>query len=151
MQMLAVAAIAITIKDAFEGHHQNFSIAFSAIQILITYLWWSVGLYDPSHRVFNKFYTFNYLLAFSLLIVSIFTSHRTATILWIIVLVLNLTPGLTGARTIVRVLKERGQVFSASAAIIERFGLFTIIVLAESILGTVNGIAKSRTNTLPHG
>jgi low temperature requirement protein LtrA len=33
-------------------------------------------------------------------------------------------------------------VFSASATIIERFGLFTIIVLAESILGTVAGIAE---------
>jgi low temperature requirement protein LtrA len=59
-----------------------------------------------------------------------------------IVLLLNLTPGLTGARTVVTVLKQRGQVFSASAALVERFGLFTIIVLAESILGTVNGIAE---------
>ena len=141
-QMLSVSAIAITIQDTFEGHHQNFAIAFATIQILITYLWWSVGLYDPSHRVFNKFYTFNYLVAFALLIISIFANHQTATILWIIVLVLNLTPGLTGARTIVRVLKERGQVFSASATIIERFGLFTIIVLAESILATVSGIAE---------
>jgi low temperature requirement protein LtrA len=142
LQVLAVAAVAITIQDAFEGHQQGFAIAFAAIQILITYLWWSVGLYDPSHRVFNKFYTFNYLLAFILLILTIFMSHKTATILWIIVLLLNLTPGLTGARTIVTVLKERGQVFSASATLIERFGLFTIIVLAESILGTVAGIAE---------
>ena len=141
-QMLAVAAVAITIHDAFGGSHQPFAIAFAVIQILITYLWWSVGLYDPSHRVFNKFYTFNYLIAFALLIVSVFTDHKTATILWIAVLILDLTPGLTGARTIVRVLKERSQVFSASATLIERFGLFTIIVLAESILGTVTGIGE---------
>jgi low temperature requirement protein LtrA len=142
LQVLAVAAVAITIQDAFEGRQQSFAIAFAAIQILITYLWWSVGLYDPSHRVFNKFYTFNYLIAFILLILSVFAGYETATILWIIVLVLNLTPGLTGARTIVTVLKERGQIFSVSATLIERFGLFTIIVLAESILGTVTGIAE---------
>jgi len=142
LQMLAVAAAAITIPDAFERHHQGFAIAFAVIQILITYLWWSVGLYDPSHRVFNKYYTFNYLIAFILLIISIFFDHKTATILWMIVLVLNLTPGLTGARTIVKVLKQRGQVFSTSAALVERFGLFTIIVLAESILGTVTAIAE---------
>jgi low temperature requirement protein LtrA len=142
LQMLSVAAAAITITDAFEGHHRDFAIAFSAIQILITYLWWSVGFYDHSHRVFNKFYTFNYLISLILLIVSIFTDHKTATVLWVIVLIFNLTPGLTGARTIVRVLKERGQVFSASAALVERFGLFTIIVLAESILGTVTGISE---------
>jgi len=141
-QMLGVAAVAITIPDAFEGHHQSFAIAFAIIEILITYLWWSVGIYDPSHRVFNIYYTVNYLIAFALLIASIFFTNEIATILWVIVLLLNLTPGLIGARTVVTVLKQRGQVFSASAALVERFGLFTIIVLAESILGTVNGIAE---------
>jgi len=140
--MLALASVAITIKDSFEESHQGFVISFAVIQCLITYLWWSVGLYDPSHRVFNKYYTFNYIIALILLIISFFTTHRVATILWIVVLLIDLTPGLTGARTIVRVLKERGQIFSASATLIERFGLFTIIVLAESILGTVTGIAE---------
>jgi len=141
-QMLAVTSVAITMQDIFEGHHHSFVICFSIIQVLVTYLWWSVGLYDPSHRVFNKFYTFNYLLALALLIVSWFTSFQTATILWIFVLILNLTPGLTGARTIVKVIRERGQVFSASETLVERFGLFTIIVLTESILGTVSGITR---------
>lgn len=141
-QMLAVAAVAITLKDTYEGHHQGFAIAFSVLQILITYLWWSVGLYDPSHRIFNKYYTLNYSIAFILLIVSIFSTAEVAVLLWIIVLLFNLTPGLIGANTIVRVSKERGEVFSASAAIVERFGLFTIIVLAESVLGTVSSIAE---------
>lgn len=141
-QMLAVAAVAITLPDVFEGHHQSFVIAFAVIQGLITYLWWSVGLYDPSHRVFNKFYTLNYIIAFILLIISLFTSYQTANILWLLVLVLNLTPPLTGAATFTSELKKRGQIFTASAALVERFGLFTIIVLAESILGTVTGIAE---------
>jgi low temperature requirement protein LtrA len=143
-QMLAVTSVAISLQDIFEGHHHSFVICFSIIQVLVTYLWWSVGLYDPSHRVFNKFYTFNYLLALALLIISWFTSFQTATILWIFVLLLDLTPGLTGARTIVRVIKERGQVFSASGTLVERFGLFTIIVLTESILGTVSGITRAK-------
>jgi low temperature requirement protein LtrA len=141
-QMLAVTSVAITLQDLFEGHHRGFVICFSFIQILVTYLWWSVGLYDPSHRVFNKFYTFNYLVALALLVISWFTSLQTAAILWVIVLLLDLTPGLIGAKTIVRVVKERGQVFSASEALVERFGLFTIIVLTESILGTVSGITR---------
>jgi len=141
-QMLAVAGVAITIQDAFRGYQQGFAITFALVQIIITYLWWSVGLYDPSHRVFNKYYTFNYIIAFILLIISVFTAFEVATILWVIVLLLDLSPSLTGARTIVRILKQRGQVFTASETLVERFGLFTIIVLAESILGTVNGIAE---------
>jgi low temperature requirement protein LtrA len=143
-QILAIAAVAITLNDAFEGHPKGFAVTFLFVQLLITYLWWSVGLYDRSHRVFNKFYTFNYLLAFALLATSFFTDFHTAVILWWIALLLNLTPSLTGARTIVRVLKERGEVFSASTTLVERFGLFTIIVLAESILGTVTGISEVR-------
>jgi low temperature requirement protein LtrA len=143
-QMLAVAAVAITIGDAFEGHHKSFAITFAILQTIINYLWWSVGFFDPGHRVFSKFYTINYTIAFLLLLISIFTSYDVAIVLWIIVLILNLTPPLTGARTIVRVLRESGQVFTASAALVERFGLFTIIVLAESILGTVSGIVTVR-------
>ncbi|HTE12827.1 MAG TPA: low temperature requirement protein A [Chitinophagaceae bacterium] len=142
LQMLAVAAVAVTVNDAFEGHHQSFAICFAIIEIVITYLWWSTGIWDPAHRRFSKFYTFNYMVAFVLLIVSVFTSYTTATVLWLVVLLFNLTPALTGARTITKGLKERGEVFSASAALVERFGLFAIIVLAESILAIVSSIAE---------
>jgi len=145
-QMLAVAAVAITLPGTFEGHHQGFAFSFALVEAMITYLWFSVGFYDPSHRVFNKFYTINYTIAFLLLIASAFVANETAILIWVLVLLLNLTPPLTGARTIVRVLKERGQVFTASATLVERFGLFTIIVLAESILGTVTGIAAAHEN-----
>ncbi|HTD93288.1 MAG TPA: low temperature requirement protein A [Chitinophagaceae bacterium] len=147
LQMLAVAAVAISVQDAYEGHHRGFAISFICVQVIVTYLWWSIGLYDRSHRVFNKFYTFNYIISMILLIISIFCDSATATILWVIVLLFNLTPALIGAGTIVRVLRERSQVFTASAALVERFGLFTIIVLAESILGTVTGIAEVKDKT----
>ena len=141
-QMLAVAAVAITIGDAFQGQLQHFAIAFLFIQGIITYLWWSVGLYDPSHRVFNKFYTVNYVLSFAFLCVSIFVDPTFATILLVIVAIINLTPPLIGAKAIVRELEKRGQEFTASVSIVERFGSFTIIVLAECILATVSGISS---------
>ncbi len=142
-QMLAVAAVAITIPDVFDGSQQGFAITFAVVQFLITYLWWSVGLYDPSHRVYNKFYTINYSIAFALFIISVFTDYQTAIVLWVIALVFNLTAPLAAARTVIRVLKERKQpAFTASATIVERFGLFTIIVLTESILSTVGGVGE---------
>lgn len=149
-QMAAVAAVAITMPDVFEGKHQSFAISFSILQILITYLWWSVGLYDPSHRVFNKFYTINYIIGFALFIASVFTSFHTAIIIWIIALVFNLTPPFTAARTVIRVLKERKQpAFTASATIVERFGMFTIIVLTESIVSTVGGVGMIKDRQFP--
>lgn len=142
LQMLAVAGMSISLNDAFEGHHQSFAICFTFIVALISYLWWSTGIWDPGHRRFSRFYTFNYGISCLLLIASIFTGYQTATVLWCIVLLFNLTPGLTSASTVVRELRKRGEVFSASAALVERFGLFTIIVLAESILAIVNGVTE---------
>jgi low temperature requirement protein LtrA len=142
LQMLAVAAVAITINDAYAGYHRSFAVAFAVIEAIINYLWWSAGIWDKSHRRFSIYYTINYSIAFCLLIISAFVDYNTATILWWIVLLFNLTPGLIGARAIVKGLKQRGEVFSASAALVERFGLFAIIVLAESILAIVNGVAE---------
>jgi low temperature requirement protein LtrA len=140
-QMGAVAAVAITMPDVFADKHISFTIAFAILQILIAYMWWSVGLYDPSHRVFSKFYNINYGIAFALIIVSVFTGFQAAVILWAIALLFNLSAPLIAARTVVRVLKQRRQPeFSASATIVERLGMFTIIVLTESILSTVGGV-----------
>ncbi len=144
LQVLAVTAVAIAIPGTFEGHHLPFAIAFLGIQGLITYLWWSVGLYDPSHRVLNLPYLVNYLLAFMLMFLSLFCDSAVAKAIWIAVTALDITPALLGARRIVGVLKERGQVFTASATLVERFGLFTIIILAECIVGTVSGISEMK-------
>jgi low temperature requirement protein LtrA len=42
-----------------------------------------------------------------------------------------------------KILASRGQQFSASPTLVERFGQFTIIVLTESILSTVSGFHRS--------
>ena len=141
-QMLAVGAVAVSLNDAYEGQHRGFAFSFAALQLLITYLWWSVGFYDKSHRKYSRFYTANYLLAFFALIYSAWAPSQWITPLWTAALILNLAPPVTALPTIQREMKATGQVFTASATIVERFGLFTIIVLAESILGTVTGIAE---------
>lgn len=148
LEMLAIAAVAITLPDALTGHLRAFGICFGLLELLITYLWWSVGFYDPYHRVFSRYYTTQYLLAFGLIVLSLFSPGGWQVPLWVAVLILDLTPGLTGARTIVRGFRARGQVFTASATLVERFGLFAIIVLAESILGTVTGVAEIAPKTV---
>jgi low temperature requirement protein LtrA len=144
LQMLAIAAVAIAIPAAFAGRMRGLALAFAFSQAIVTYLWWSVGFFDPSHRVFSKFFTVGYLFGLGLLIASAFCRAKAATGLWILTVLIDISPPLVGWPTIVGVLRERGQVFSASAAIVERFGLFTIIVLTESIVGTVAGVNEAK-------
>jgi low temperature requirement protein LtrA len=144
LQMLSIAGVAIAMPSAFAGRTRGLAIAFAFSQSIVAYLWWSVGFYDPSHRVFSKFFTVGYLIGLALLIASAFCGPRAATALWIAAACVDVSPPLIGWSTIVGVLRERGQVFSASASIVERFGLFTIIVLTESILGTVAGVTEAK-------
>src|SRR3954466_1161655 len=92
LQMIAISAVAIAIPGVFEGHHRPFAIAFLIIQGLITYLWWSVGLYDRSHRVLNLPYLINYLLGFAFLSFSLFTGPAFARGLWVAATAFNITP-----------------------------------------------------------
>ncbi len=141
LQMLVVAAVTITLPELFEGHHQNFAIAFSCVQALITYLWWSVGYYDHSHRRLNFYYLIFYSLALAIFIISVYTNYTVAQYLWITAILLNYAvPVIAGPNT-VKELRSRGIEYVTSSSIIERFGLFTIIVLGENILGIVHGIA----------
>ncbi len=141
-QMFAVAAVAITLNDLFEGNHIPFATAFAIVQALITYLWFSIGYYDPGHRVLNRYYTLFYGIAFILLIISIFTPLQTAYILWIFVAFFNFTVVAFAGPVTMRELKSRGLSYTTSTSIIERAGLFAIILLGENILGIVHGIGQ---------
>ena len=147
LQMLAVAAVSITLKDAFEGHQRNFAISFLMVQFLITYLWWTTGYYDPSHKALNKYYIILYSIGMALLAISIFTTFKIAVILWVLLALCDLGVGLVAAASTLKELRRRGEVFSASASLVERFGLFTIIVLGETILGILTGISDIQNKT----
>jgi low temperature requirement protein LtrA len=142
LQMFVVAAVTITLPDLFEGNHQTFAIAFACVQTIITYLWWSVGYYDPEHRRLNTYYTICYCTSLVFIIGSVFTNLQTANYLWGAALFFNyLAPFIAGPGT-VREFRNRGLNYVTSTSMIERFGLFTIIVLGETILGIVHGISN---------
>jgi low temperature requirement protein LtrA len=142
LQMLAVASVAITLGDAFEGHHQSFAISFAIVQTIITYLWWSTGIYDISHRSLSKYYVINYSIGLICFVISIFTTREIAIGLWVFALIANYSVGIIAAPSSIREFNERGVEVTASSSMIERFGLFIIIVIGEAILGIVHGISE---------
>ena len=139
-QMLSIATLAITLNSAFSGH-QSFAIAFLLVECIIAYLWWSTGYYDPTHKPLNKYYVLNYSISIILFAVSIFVNETIAEVLWMAALILNLSSGLIGIPKIIAILKSRGDNFVVSSSLLERFGAFTIIVLAETIFGIITGIS----------
>ncbi len=135
LQMVCAACVAITVGHVFEGHHRSFAIAFCGMQALITGLWWSTGFFQRDHRFLSVPHSLTYLVALCLMAASVFTSHAVATRLWTVTLLLNFGVELILFRRFENLMDTLKAEFKPSSSIVERFGLFTIIVLGEGILG----------------
>ena len=138
-QMLIVAALVITIDSDPENLLFNATIAVMIMQFYITYMWWSVGIYDKDHRRLNKPYTMIYLLSLALMFATLFVAQPYIRILFYATLFLNYIPPFVTQNLYLR--KESLEL-NLSTSMSERLGLFTIIVFGEVVLGVVNGVIE---------
>lgn len=140
-QMMAVAALAVALNSPAVVFTFRVTIALIFLQVYITYLWWSVGIYDKNHRKLNVPYTLCYLVALILISVTLFVHQPYKRILFGIALIFNyMPPFLTGP-----FLGRKHLNLSLSPSMVERLGLFTIILFGEVILGVINGTSEVET------
>ncbi len=145
LQMFTVAAMALFAHDALIETSVGFALSYAAFQIILTYLWWRTGVYDPAHRPISRFYAGVFLLCASLFAASVFVEPPQRFHLWgIATLISILLPPLilTLRRRIPAAELQVEASATPTASLVERFGLFTIIVLGEVIVGVVQGLAS---------
>ena len=135
-QMMIVAGLAVTFNSPAALFVGRATLAIAALQLYITYLWWSVGIYDKEHRKYNLPYTICYLLAFVFIVLTLFIPQPYKRVFFWLTLISNYTAPFIASG----IFKRNNAEFSLSASMIERLGLFTIIVFGEAILGVVNGM-----------
>ncbi|MEO9022613.1 MAG: low temperature requirement protein A [Ginsengibacter sp.] len=135
-QMVIVAALVITLHSETEHLLFNATIVFLVMQLYITYLWWSVGLYDKEHRRLNKPYTIIYLISFVLIFATLFVEQPYIRILFYVALILNCSPPFVTHF----LLERKTNALTLSSSMTERLGLLTIILFGEVVLGVINGI-----------
>jgi len=143
-QMMIIAALAITINQPTGKSYFSATIVFMIMQLFITYLWWSVGFYDREHRRYNLPYTILFLLSFGLMTLSLFVDESWLKIIVPIVLICNYAPPFISHY----LLRRSSLSISLSSSMLERLGLFTIIVFGELVLGVVNGIEATQIQDL---
>lgn len=144
LQMFTVAAMAVFAHDALGEGSVGFALSYAAFQLILTYLWWRTGVHDPDHRSLSQPYSFVFLVTTLLFVVSIFVPAPIRFYLWGIAVVLSLILPLNAFRQgkknkVIR--QEVDRIIDISPSLVERFGLFTIIVLGEVVVGTVSGVA----------
>ena len=144
LQMLVVTALAVHIHHGLTESAVGFALAYAASRLLLVleYLW--TGWQLPSTRGLTKRYAAGFSLGVLFWLISVAVPPPWRFVLWAIGLVIDIATPLSASAL--------AQLFPPHPEHLpERFGLFTIIVLGEAIIGVVNGVSQinwSITSTL---
>jgi low temperature requirement protein LtrA len=109
---------------------------------LLAVIWFRTGLHDPSHRLASNPYSAAYFLGASLFAISALVEGPARYWMWAAALFIE-SAGYVVAMNRWRPPESQGgaAVIAVTASLIERMGLFVIIVLGEVIVGAINGMA----------
>jgi low temperature requirement protein LtrA len=144
LQMFTVVSMAVFAHNALGEGSVGFALSYAAFQLILTYLWWRTGVHDPEHRPLSQPYALSFLATTLLFIVSVFVPAPWRFYLWGLALFLSLLLPLVTlnlGRRDPQVQAQIDRTTDISPSAVERFGLFTIIVLGEVIVAVVRGVA----------
>lgn len=142
LQMITVVAMAVFAHDALGETSVGFALSCAVFQLILSWLWWRTGVYDEAHRPLTIPYVTAYLLSMVLFAGSVFVAAPIRFYLWGLSLLLSLlAPFYMRLRSVSPEIKAQMDLsMNVSDSLVERFGLFTIIVLGEVIIGIVSGV-----------
>lgn len=133
LQMGGVLAVAAAIPAAWDGELLPFALAYAAMRFPLVLLWLRSAYDDPPHRAFALTYAAGSVLAQVLWVVGAVLPAAATVVVFVAALASEL------ATPVVAVGRSPDRVFHAGH-IAERYGLFTIIVLGETILAVSVGL-----------
>ena len=140
-QMLLLVWLAVYVGDAGHDGGQGFALIYAGFIGLLLWPWYSVRRIDDA--VFDAI-TGHYLrlmvATMAVMIGSAWLPDTARVLVWGLVVVVWLISFLVLSRSALEI-SERGIFVGDS--LVERFGLFTIIVLGEVVVGVVDGLRNS--------
>src|SRR6185503_7152776 len=143
LQMLTVAAMAVFAHNAMGAGSIGFALSYAAFHLILTWLWSRTGVYDSNHLPLSQPYSRTFLITSLLFIVSILIPAPWRFVLWMLALLVDLSLlSLLWTHRNAAIQEEINRIVLISPSVVERFGLFTIIVLGEVIVDVVSGVAE---------
>ena len=140
VQMLLVALLAVYGSMGEEGWDE-FTIVYGVFFIVVGWLWFTAHLRaDESLRRVSRLYLAMIILTVAAVIGSAFTSPSAQLWIWGAMALVWVSALFFITRATAALSNEPVIV---SHSLVERFGLFTIIVLGEVVVGVVHGLSES--------
>jgi low temperature requirement protein LtrA len=134
--MLAIASLAVQIEDVVHGRSTGFAVAYIALRSIMLALYGRAWRAVPAARPLIARYGIGYSSAVAIWVLSLAFPSPVRYVLWGLALALDLSLPPLSTRLIRRVPTHGGHV-------VERWGLFTLIVLGESVVVVALGVAGS--------
>ena len=132
--MVAVVAMALSVHDALHGGSARFALAFVAVRGIVLLLNARARRHAADARPLLNLYLTAFAFGASLWLLSVFVPEPARYVLWGVALVIELSAPWVGRRQIAKAPIHASH-------LVERFGLFTLIVLGESVISVAQGAA----------
>ncbi|MFW2340701.1 MAG: low temperature requirement protein A [Acidimicrobiia bacterium] len=137
LQMMLLALLAVFTGEATGDGGPGFAITYSAILLVLTWLWYTVRRQDSAEYMqITGRYLAGMGISFVVIAATIPMPDEARTITWAVFV----AGWIVGSILQTRYTGTLGVVITES--MVERFGLFTIIVLGEVVVGVVNGLSE---------
>ena len=134
--MLPVIGMAVFAHDALGATYAGFALSYALARLIITGMFAWGTFSSSAFRPTGVRFVSGFSLAIVLVVLSVFTGPPVRYVLFGLALLTDLVTPLSTVR-----LQAALPGFSTSK-FPERFGLFTIIVLGETVVGVVNGLTE---------
>ncbi|WP_271177656.1 low temperature requirement protein A [Leifsonia poae] len=137
--ILSVAGLAIWGRDGLGSNYLGFALSYLLARSLNIALWLRAGYHVPRFRRAAFGFFGGFLVSAVLIVVSFFVPHDVRLVLWTAAVLLEIaTPAIT-ARF------QAGLPPITEDKFPERFGLFTMIVLGETVAEVIQSVAVANT------
>ncbi len=137
LQMLILALLAVYTGEATGADGVQFALTYSAFLAVLMWLWYTVRRQDaPEWMQLTGRYLTGMGIAVAMMVGSAFVPGDQRVVVWAV-----LAFGWIASLIVINLLDRDSPGVPTTESTVERFGLFTIIVLGEVVVGVVEGIS----------
>ena len=135
LQMAIAATLAANIHHGLDTSSVGFALSYIAFRGVLICQYLHAGYHVPQARALTNWYAIGFSLSIVFWLGSIFVPLPWRFVMWGLGLVIDFATPLTAGKRVVNVPPDMAHTT-------ERIGLFTIIVLGESIVAVVGGVSE---------
>jgi low temperature requirement protein LtrA len=136
-QMFAVAAMAVTAHEGLSRGSAGFALSYAAVRFLLVGEYIGADVFVPAARPLIRHFEIGFGIAATIWLISALVPPPYRFALWGLGMLVDFATPLTAG-------KLHSKLAPHASHLPERFALFTLIVLGESITGVISGLIRQQ-------